>query len=201
MILKYPCDSRRITSPYGPRTYGDKFHDGIDFGALVRGVDGDTIYAAHDGVVKRSYLSRSYGNCVVLDSPEGFSTIYGHMTKRSVVFGQSVKAGEKLGEMGSTGDSTGVHLHFELRNVPYEANPGTYYKSSAGRFTSSIDPLPYLAETEKTTKVKKNNVASAWARRSWLKASSKGVFDGTNPTGAITREQVAVALDRLGLLD
>lgn len=140
----YPTDSRRITSPYGPRTIGDKFHDGIDIGRLK--VNGEPIYATHDGRVAMSYFSKSYGNCIIIDDEDTvYSTLYGHMKSRIVKQGQFVKQGDTIGYMGTTGNSTGVHLHFEVRDRHYDSK---YWNSHDGEFYSSYDPIKFIVEKE-----------------------------------------------------
>ena len=139
----YPTISRRITSPYGPRLIGDKFHDGIDIGAVVPG-NNDKIMAAHDGIVAMSYFSKSYGNCIIInDSVTNYSTLYGHMKERKVLVGQVVKQGDTIGIMGSTGYSTGIHLHLEVRDRHYDSK---YWNSHDGEFYSSQDPIKFLVE-------------------------------------------------------
>ena len=142
---KYPTVSRRITSPYGPRLIGDKFHDGIDIGAVIPG-NNDKIMAAHDGVIATTYYSKSYGNLIVInDKDTKYSTVYGHLNKVSIKSGQIVKQGDTIGFMGSTGYSTGIHLHFETRNKHYDS---TYWNSHDGEFYSSYDPMLYLVDDD-----------------------------------------------------
>lgn len=211
MKLLYPCDSRRITSPFGKRKIGDGFHDGIDFGALKQGVDGDKIYSAHDGIVARSYLSTSYGECIIINSDDGYSSIYAHLSQKKVKNGERVKAGQVIGLMGSTGNSTGTHLHFELRNIPYSSVNSTYFSSEDGRFPTAIDPLPFLKKKEDEEMIDKvtpvtpvtsidNDKPSKYAEEAWKKATAKKIIDGKNPKGNLTREQLIIVLDRLGLL-
>lgn len=136
IVVYWPTKSRRITSKFGPRELSsDGFHDGIDIGAVVPG-DNDDILAAQDGVVARSYYSSSYGNCIVINHG-GFSTLYAHLHSRLVKAGQEVTTGDKIGLMGTTGHSTGVHLHFEVRNTDYN---GSYYQSTNGKYNNAVDP-------------------------------------------------------------
>lgn len=141
-----PTDSNRITSPFGLRTHpitGEKiFHYGIDFGAVKSGVAGDNVYSVADGVVISSKLLGEWGNYVVIQH-SGFVTLYAHLLKRTVLFGQTIKAGEVVGLMGSTGSSTAVHLHFGLVEGAWSARKW-------------IDAKPYLTikEAEVITKAK-----------------------------------------------
>ena len=98
-----------ITSGFGPR-WG-RMHEGLD----IAGAGGTPIGAAAGGTVISAGWSGGYGNLVVVDHGNGLSTAYGHMSSIAVASGQSVAQGTVLGGMGTTGSSTGVHLHFEVR--------------------------------------------------------------------------------------
>lgn len=115
----YPVVSSTMTSGFGTR-WG-KLHKGID---LVSG--NKNIMASDNGKVVYSGYRSDYGNCIIIDHKNGYRTLYGHMSQLYVTAGKIVEKGEKIGYMGSTGDSTGVHLHFEvLRNEVVE-NPLKY---------------------------------------------------------------------------
>ena len=104
------------------------FHKGID---LSNRSCGATVYAMAAGKVRVSYKTSAGENIVVLDHGNGWCTSYGHMASRSVVKGATVTEGQKIGTVGSTGNSTGCHLHVGLKDrVPDGAN---YYLSSTGR--------------------------------------------------------------------
>ncbi|MGO4373532.1 M23 family metallopeptidase [Paenibacillus sp. MCAF20] len=98
----------------------------MDF-AAPQGTD---IYAAEGGVVIISQTWSSYGECIVIDHGNGLWTLYGHIRKggRLVSKGDTVKKGDKIAEVGSTGNSTGPHLHFEVRKNEVAVNPGGYLK-------------------------------------------------------------------------
>ena len=98
-----------ITSPFGWR-WG-RLHEGVDLGAAY----GSPIAAAAAGVVIYAGWESGYGNLVVIDHGGGLATAYGHQWRIAVSFGQSVSQGETIGYVGSTGHSTGPHLHFEVR--------------------------------------------------------------------------------------
>ncbi len=107
-ILKTPVPFVNISSPFGPRWGG--FHSGVDF-ALAQG---QSIYAADDGTVYFSGYSGGYGNLIKVDHGNGMQTCYAHCSSLLVSSGQQVSAGETIGLIGSTGNSTGPHLHFEV---------------------------------------------------------------------------------------
>lgn len=120
---------KKITSPFGPRTYKyngktvSSNHKGIDIGAP----SGAKIVASNGGkVVTSAYNANGYGNYVILDHGGGKMTVYGHMSKRGVSVGQSVTKGQQIGLVGSTGRSTGPHLHFEIRINGTAVNPLNY---------------------------------------------------------------------------
>jgi len=116
-----------VTSEFGWRTHpitGDrKFHNGIDFGASM----GTPIYAADSGqVVSAGDKGDGYGNAVIIQHQGNISTLYGHANKLYVQEGQQVVRGQMIATVGSTGFSTGPHLHFEVRSDSVAQNPRPY---------------------------------------------------------------------------
>ncbi len=102
---------------YGPR------HNGIDIGAGI----GSAIFAADSGtVVYAGWLNGGYGNFVMIDHGNGFSTWYEHLENIQVNCGDNVFQGSVIGTAGSTGNSTGAHLHFEIRYGGMPVNPWDY---------------------------------------------------------------------------
>lgn len=97
-----------ISSPFGPR--GGRNHNGLDLAANT----GDPIKAARDGEVVLSGWVQGYGETVILKHEDGTQTLYGHCSRRLVQTGERVRLGEVIAEVGSTGNSTGPHLHFEI---------------------------------------------------------------------------------------
>jgi murein DD-endopeptidase MepM/ murein hydrolase activator NlpD len=104
-----------IGSGFGPRTHpiygGSRMHTGIDISAS----QGTPIKAAGDGVVKMAGVNGGYGNWTLIDHGGGLATGYGHQSRIAVSVGQSVSQGQVIGYVGSTGASTGPHLHWEVR--------------------------------------------------------------------------------------
>ena len=118
-----------VNSPYGQRN--GKMHDGIDLG----GDEGDPIYAAAAGEVVYSEKLGGYGNLIVIKHEDGFFTAYAHNEKNLVDKGDSVKQGQSIAKLGRTGNASGDHLHFEIRD-----ESGTY------------DPEDFLPERRYTAK-------------------------------------------------
>lgn len=112
-----------ITDLFGTRR---GVHKGIDIAAGA----GSPIYAVDDGVVSKSYYSDTYGNVVFIKHKNLFETVYAHLKSRNVAEGVTVEQGDVIGRMGNTGDSSGVHLHFEIHQHEW-----TYDKRNA------LDPI------------------------------------------------------------
>lgn len=113
-LMKTPIDGARMSSGYGMRRHPvlgySKMHKGMDFAAPT----GTPIYAAGDGVVKKAGRFSSYGNYIRIRHTSELDTAYAHLSKMSVRDGQRVKQGQVIGYVGTTGRSTGPHLHYEI---------------------------------------------------------------------------------------
>jgi murein DD-endopeptidase MepM/ murein hydrolase activator NlpD len=120
-----PLPEAAVTSCFGPR-WG-RMHEGVDLAAP----NGTPIRAAGAGVVVAAGPADGYGNAVLIDHGNGYLTHYGHMSVVTVTAGQKVVAGEQIGNEGSTGHSTGPHLHFEVH---------------AGRYKNPIEPTQWMHE-------------------------------------------------------
>ena len=119
-----PSSSRQITSNFGPR-WGRQ-HKGLDIKLSV----GDTVVAAFSGkvrIVRNEGERKGYGRYVVIRHTNGLETIYGHLSKQLVTENQEVRAGQPIGLGGSTGRSTGPHLHFETRLCGTALNPALMF--------------------------------------------------------------------------
>ncbi len=123
----WPADGI-ITDTYGTRNGS---HKGID----IAGGLGSPVYAVDEGYVSKSYYSDSYGHVVFLKHPNNLETVYAHLSKRNVQEGELVKKGDIIGEMGSTGDSSGSHLHFEVHKNEWTADK-----------RNAVDPIIALGE-------------------------------------------------------
>ena len=107
---------------YHPILHITRMHTGCDFGAPI----GTTIHAAAAGIVIHSSYMNGYGNVVIIDHGGGISTVYAHCSRIVVSDGQSIKRGQYIANVGSTGLSTGPHLHFEVRVNGHPVNPLRY---------------------------------------------------------------------------
>jgi murein DD-endopeptidase MepM/ murein hydrolase activator NlpD len=127
ILFRFPLPFWRITSGYGPRESpmggGKEFHQGLDLAAPV----GTEVYAARDGEVAAQGYDPVLGNMILLSHEGGYQTVYGHLAQILVGLHQKVRSGMIIGSVGTTGYSTGPHLHFEVR-----------------RSGSPRDPLPLL---------------------------------------------------------
>ena len=111
-----------VSSPYGLRFGGTEFHQGIDIAADM----GTPIVATADGVVTAAGWNGGYGNMVDVDHGGGIVTRYGHASALAVTVGQKVRRGEVIAYVGSTGRSTGPHVHYEVRVDGQPVNPAGY---------------------------------------------------------------------------
>lgn len=145
-------DAVKGTAAYGPRinpiTKKQQIHHGVDLNKLTTGetVNNKPVKAAADGTVIVSKMQgngKGYGNYIVIKH-SGFYTLHAHLNSRKVATGQSVKAGTVIGTVGSTGNSTGPHLHFGICTSYSMANPDGS--------STWLDPLPYLKDLIKEDK-------------------------------------------------
>ncbi|MGN7387702.1 peptidoglycan DD-metalloendopeptidase family protein [Sporosarcina sp. SAFN-015] len=129
----------RLTSPFGMRTHPvtgkpTTMHWGVDFGRDA----GTRIVAAADGKVTYAKSTNGYGNTVMIEhviAGKLYTTVYAHLASFNVRVGQYVKAGATIAVMGTTGVSTGVHLHFEVHTGAWN-----------NRFTNAVDPMLYIVD-------------------------------------------------------
>ena len=118
----FPTKSHRISSTFGNRSRGD-FHTGID----LSGSYGDNIFAYKSGtIIKTQYSNVSYGNMILIEHEDGTQSRYAHLSSIKVSLGEKVNCGAIIGKMGSTGNSTGNHLHFEIIINGSPVNPYGY---------------------------------------------------------------------------
>jgi murein DD-endopeptidase MepM/ murein hydrolase activator NlpD len=133
----WPLDGPpRITSSFGWRAIsvaGNRYHQGLDLGAPT----GTPVRVARDGTVVRSGWIGAYGYAVYVRHEGGFETRYAHLSQRLVAVGDVVRRGEAVGRVGSTGASTGPHLHFEVRRDGRALDPLAVLPSAVGRTSTT----------------------------------------------------------------
>lgn len=131
-----PLSETKINSEFGFRRY--RWHHGTDLDLRT----GDPVFSTFDGIVRmRSYDRYGYGYYVVVRHKNGLETLYGHLSKFNVEVGQEVKAGDIIGFGGSTGRSTGSHLHFEVRYQGLSINPTELFDFAIGRLKNNVYPV------------------------------------------------------------
>lgn len=135
-------DAYRLSSPFGFRTHpisgGLDFHTGVDLAAP----EGTRIFAVEDGTVIESRYDDAYGNFVKIDHGNGYYTYYGHCSERIAQKGMRVRGGDVIALVGSTGNSTGNHLHFGVITKGLYVNPAYLFE------TLSDEPVSLLLESE-----------------------------------------------------
>lgn len=143
-----PVDLVTYTSSFGVRS--DPFrgtaamHAGVD----MPGAIGTAIYATADGIVGRAQWANGYGNLVELDHGRGIQTRYGHLSALLVSPGQTVRRGQLIARMGSTGRSTGCHLHYEVRLDGHAVNPMPFLQSAS--YLAAMTHAPQLVQSSTT---------------------------------------------------
>jgi murein DD-endopeptidase MepM/ murein hydrolase activator NlpD len=131
-----------VTSSFGARMdpfNGEgAFHTGIDIATS----QGDAVRAPADGMVIKAGIGTGYGREVVIDHGHGVQTLYAHLSGFAVIAGQDVRRGDILGYVGSSGHSTGPHLHYEVRIHDTPVNPSKYLHAAASRQLASTPSVP-----------------------------------------------------------
>lgn len=126
-VLPISISDYTMSSGYGYRRdpiYGSsKFHEGLDFAAAT----GTNVFATADGTISVAGRQAGYGNCIDIDHGYNYLSRYAHLSEVLVKEGETVKRGQLIGKVGSTGKSTGPHLHYEVRFRGEPQNPVNYY--------------------------------------------------------------------------
>lgn len=136
-----------ISSPFGYRLHPVKGSVAMHTGCDISGPKGTPIYATADGIVTDvKYLFGAYGNVIDIDHGFGYSTRYAHLYSTNVVKGQTVKRGDQIATMGSSGRATGPHLHYEVLYQGKQINPWNYYDKD-------IDPKVYKTLVRSADKI------------------------------------------------
>lgn len=138
MIWPVGVNGTYITSPFGNRLHPIqgvyKYHSGIDIGNAGYGAP---VLAAADGIVTYAGVMSGYGNCVMINHGSGIVTLYGHGQTIYATLGQTVKQGDVIMAVGSTGNSTGPHLHFEVRKDGVATSPIPFLKGEDNTTTEN----------------------------------------------------------------
>jgi hypothetical protein len=121
--FRFPLDNFRLSSAFGPRinpvTGNLRLHQGLDLAAPP----GADVYAAKDGVIAEIGEDPVYGKYIIIEHPDNWTSLYGHLSGVNTSLRKSVRSGSLIGKVGSTGQSTGPHLHFEIRQHGKAQNP------------------------------------------------------------------------------
>lgn len=160
-----PTPSTKITDIFGYRPNRRRLHQGLD----IKVQTGDTIYAAFDGKVRiTSYQRRGYGYYVVIRHNNGIETLYAHLSKRLVDANQNVKAGDPIGLGGSTGRSSGAHLHFETILMGKSLDPALMFDFKNQKMTGDS----YMYRKPGTKYVENGQVKIAGPEKKYHKVKS-----------------------------
>jgi murein DD-endopeptidase MepM/ murein hydrolase activator NlpD len=131
--FRFPLRSFRLTSPYGirqnPITGTVRLHQGLDLAAPA----GSDVFAAGEGIVTEIGEDPVYGIYVIIKHGESWASLYGHLQKTEISLHSPVRSGTLIGRVGTTGQSTGPHLHFELRQNGRAQDPGKYLFQTGGQ--------------------------------------------------------------------
>ena len=122
-VASYVYVSSRFGLRVHPITGKTKSHTGID----IASNQGTAVYASDGGTVTLAGWNGGYGNCIMIDHGNGYVTLYGHLSSISVSVGQTVSQGATIGAVGSTGNSTGPHLHFEVLKNGTRIDPEQFF--------------------------------------------------------------------------
>ncbi len=175
-----------MTSDFGNRAalFGRSFHNGMDFAAPL----GTPLVAQHPGIISHAGYVNSYGNLVAVNVAKGMHTLYGHMQSIAVKTGQAVARGGLLGTVGSTGDSTGPHVHYELKK--------------GGVFGQTVDPKTYGQPAETASSSPTGYKNGGWITKDGIyRAGEDGDKEVVIPVDRPQRamELIGQALDYLGV--
>ncbi|MEQ1494225.1 MAG: M23 family metallopeptidase [Novosphingobium sp.] len=143
-----PLDSATMTSSFGMRTHpvlgGRRGHKGVDLAMPT----GTPVYATADGVIGKAEWFSSYGLYIAIEHGGNIQTRYGHLSRLTVAAGQKVRKGDLIGYVGSTGRSTGPHLHYEVRIAGAAVNPIPYMNGNTVARPAATSPTAAMGGAE-----------------------------------------------------
>lgn len=181
----WPIDEGRISDHFGTR-HGR--HDGLD----VAAPKGTPTYAVDAGTVTKSYYSSSYGNVIFVMHPNGFETVYAHLSKRLVNEGEIVSKGQQIGKVGNTGRSRGAHLHFEVHQGEWNIK-----KSNAIDPLHALDVSVFIGEKEENVLAeKKDEVKLATLEKIYTEQKVSDYNLTAEPSNNLLASSTVVSSDR-----
>ncbi|MEA5004726.1 MAG: phage tail tape measure protein [Christensenella sp.] len=191
--LQWPSDTTAITDYFGnresPGGIGSTYHEGVDIGAPY----GSPVYAAGSGSASIAGWYGGYGNAVKLDHGNGLSTLYGHMSEVLTSVGANVRTGETIGLVGSTGNSTGPHIHFSVLVNGEQVDPMNYFGFSVGTRYLPQDMVIQAHAGEMIIPKSENPYANSGG------SITGGLFGGSGLADEIGRAVAAALLSSKGI--
>ncbi len=183
---QYPVKNYKVICEFGKvGSWQAGWHIGVDL------VGDKEIYPIAQGTIESiNTKGVSYGNHIVIKHDDGMVSLYAHLQEIKVKVGQKVSFTTLLGIMGSTGNSTGVHLHLELHNGAYKYPPAGSNPYTA---TWIINPMAWIEDHIGTDE----NEPSDWAKADWEWCKANGYLDGTRPHDNMTRQEMAAVIRRI----
>lgn len=173
--FQQPVPGRQIVSPFGLRQMPWEAHGRLHAGVDISAHAGELILAVADGVVVETGQNSSYGRFVEVRHAEGLSSFYAHMGAVGVAPGAALKAGDSVGRIGSTGTSTGPHLHLEIRDQrDRPLNPDLFL----GRAFAEADDLPLKAASRVPRRVRVAHVSRIPENKRALMEAKQGGMTG-----------------------
>ena len=215
--MKLPLENAKVTSKYGIVRKDGKLHKGID---LISSTGDKTVRAIADGRVSYcGYDPKGFGNYVSILHNDLHKSLYCHLKSYNVTHGQAIKEGEQIGIEGNTGNSTGVHLHLEIRTLPFKPNDhinvadylGIENKKGLVKFKVKEDDgmsvIKRLIEDYGEEAVDKafrrlidsvndDGLPTKWAKEELQEAVELEITDGERPEMYATRQETAIMVKR-----
>jgi len=215
--MTIPLKNAYITNPYENILSDGTFHKGLD---MISSSGDRNVVAVKSGTVSFvGYDAKGFGNYVSIEQEDGLRVLYCHLQSYQVRVGQSILEGETIGIEGTTGNTTGIHLHLEVRTAPYRIgehiNPANYLgirnKRGAIEFINNWESddimlnnlieefgesVVYSALRNLCEKEKNKNIVPEWAKEEFESAIEAGITDGTRPQSLATRVETAVMIER-----
>lgn len=177
-----PVDGHYVTSKFGYRRRFGRMHFGIDLDLNT----GDPVKSTFDGRVRVvDYDPPGYGHYIIVRHPNGLETVYGHLSKTSVQVGDIVRAGDIIGLGGSTGHSTGSHLHYETRFMGIAINPEALINFSSGE--PKFNSFAFHRETISSARGSSTKFSSSGFSSRFLSKTTK---KGSSSTSSITIHRI-----------